>query len=138
MWLVCGVVTCAGLVGLFVVLSYWLQPPVVAISNLKYLQQLRTAVSSQRIDYVRKVDGAVDILKDKGQLNEEEYKYFKRIIETALAGDWLAADKACIKWENAQSNRTRPPEDTLDSDSHGHGHSHAPKTPPGRPNTPPK
>lgn len=135
-WLALGACACMGIVGLFVFLSYWLQPPVVPIANIKYIQLLRTAVSSQNIDYVKKVDGAVDSLKEKGELGEPEWSYFKKIIAKALAGDWQAADKACLQWEKAQSDRTRAPDDKLESDSHGH--SHTKKLPPGRANSPAK
>jgi hypothetical protein len=129
-WLIAGTCLCAAVVGLIVFLSYWLQPPVVAITNLRYIQSLRTAVSSQRMDYVNKVDEALKSLKAQGELSEPEWTHFQMIIAKARAGDWQAADQACLKWEIAQSNRVREPEDEHDSSSHGHKHSHSPKTPP--------
>ncbi len=132
-WIIAGTCLCAAVVGLFVFLSYWLQPPVVAITNLRYIQSLRTAVSSQRMDYVNKVDEALKSLKAQGELSEPEWTHFQMIITKARAGDWQAADHACLKWENAQSNRVREPRDEHDSSVHGHKHSQSPKTPPTQP-----
>lgn len=129
-WLIAGVSSCSAIVGLIVFLSYWLQPPVVALTNLRYIQSLRTAVSSQRTDYVNKVDEALKLLKDKGELSEPEWNHFQMIISKARAGDWQAADQACLKWEKAQSDRVREPSDEHDA---SHGHKHAPKVPPSQP-----
>jgi hypothetical protein len=107
-WLIAGASLCAAVVGLIFFLFYWLQPPAVALTNLRYIQSLRTAVSSQRPDYVNKVDEALKLLKDKGELSEPEWAHFQLIIAKARTGDWQAADQACMKWEKAQSNRERP------------------------------
>ncbi|MCU0718884.1 MAG: hypothetical protein MUC83_04215 [Pirellula sp.] len=130
-WLIAGVSLSIAVVSIIVFLSYWLQPPVVAITNLRYIQSLRTAVSSQRPDYVNKVDEALKLLKDKGELSEPEWAHFQMIIGKARAGDWQAADQACMKWENAQSDRVREAGD--DHDSSSHGHTHPPKIPPSLP-----
>ena len=130
-WLIAGVSLFGAVIGLIVFLSYWLQPPVVAITNLRYIQSLRTAVSSQRTDYVNKVDEALKLLKDKGELSEPEWTHFQMIIAKARAGDWQAADQACLKWEKSQSDRVREPRGENESPSHGHNH--APKVPPTQP-----
>lgn len=106
-WVIAGTTLCAIAIGLIFFLFYWLQPPAVALTNLRYIQSLRTAVSSQRTDYVNKVDEALKLLKDKGELSDPEWEHFQFIIAKARAGDWHAADEACMKWEKAQSNRDR-------------------------------
>lgn len=119
-WLLGGVGICALFLVGIVFYSYWSQPPVVALSNLRYLQQLRTAVSSQRVDHVNKISQALETLKGEGKLNEQEWNHFQSIIAKALEGKWEAAELACRKWADAQSNRKRDPSDKLD-----HDHSHA-------------
>jgi hypothetical protein len=132
-WLIAGISLCSIVVGLILFLFYWLQPPVVALTNIRYIQSLRTAVSSQRLDYVNKVDDALKLLKDKGELSEPEWEHFQLIIAKARAGDWKAADQACLKWEKAQSNRVRETGNEHDASSHGHSHSHPRKPVPGPP-----
>ncbi|XZE20189.1 hypothetical protein SH449x_000047 [Pirellulaceae bacterium SH449] len=123
-WLVGGAGICALFLGGIFLYSYWSQPPVVALSNLRYLQQLRTAVSSQRVDHVNKINQALETLKGEGKLNEQEWNHFQSIIAKALEGKWEAAELACRKWADAQSNRKRDPSDKLEHDHSHAGHSH--------------
>lgn len=107
-WVIAGIGLCATVVGLILFGFYWFQPPAVGLTNLRYIQSLRTAVSSQRVEYVNKVDDALKLLKDNGELSAPEWEHFQRIITKARAGDWQVADQECLKWEKAQSNRDRP------------------------------
>jgi hypothetical protein len=114
-----------GLILIAVCLSYWIliwwqRPPVVEFDNLKYIQLLRTAVSSERSDLVAKVGQAIDKRMDEGQMSESERAHFARIIAMADAKQWDAANRACFQFEEAQLNRRR----ALPETTHDHAHDH--------------
>lgn len=94
--------------GLYWIVQWWQYPPAVEFDNLKYIQLLRTAVSSKRSDWVEKVEGVVHHRFDSGQLTERERVYFDKVIALADAKQWDAANRACFQFEEAQLNRRRP------------------------------
>jgi hypothetical protein len=106
------------IVGGYYIIAMWMRPPAVSFDNLEYIQLLRTAVSSQRLDYVTKVDEAISGRKSEGKMSDAEWNHFQSIIATAKAGDWSEADKACIKFEYAQLDRKR------EASQKEHTHSH--------------
>jgi hypothetical protein len=86
--------------------STW-KPPAVAIHNLKYIQLLRTAVSSESPAMVRGVERAVQKQHEKNELTERELEHFRKIIQQADEGNWQSAHVMAYQFEQAQSNRNR-------------------------------
>jgi hypothetical protein len=91
-----------------VVSQYWFQPAVVHYDNLKYIQLLRTACSSQRADQLEGVVTAVSKRHEEGGLSNAEYKEFKKIFDLAREGDWRRADQQAYRLELGQLHRSRP------------------------------
>lgn len=89
------------------VASWWFRPPVVSIANLKYIQLVRTACSSRRIDYVDGVRRSLENQKQLQQLSELEWRHFDQILRDASAGKWERAERAASDLEFAQMNRYR-------------------------------
>ena len=88
-------------------LHWWRTPPVVQYDNLKYIQLLRTAVSSRNREHVRRVEQAVDRQLVDGHLSEAERRHFARIITMTRDGQWDQADRLSFDFEAAQLNRRR-------------------------------
>ncbi|RLS57250.1 MAG: hypothetical protein DWH91_04810 [Planctomycetota bacterium] len=107
-------------VGLYWLVQWWQYPPAVQYDNLKYIQLLRTAVSSKRSDWVKKVEGVIHDRFDSGKLSERERAHFNEVIALADAEQWDAAHRMCYRFEEAQLNRRRssPPSPELHVHSH--------------------
>jgi hypothetical protein len=107
-------------IGLYWLVGWWQYPPAVEYDNLKYIQLLRTAVSSKRSDWVEKVEGVVHDRFDSGKLSERERVHFDEVIALADAKQWDAANRACFDFEAAQLNRRRKLPPSPDAHSHDH------------------
>jgi hypothetical protein len=86
----------------------WSIPAVVHYDNLKYVQLLRTACSSQRMDQIEGVERAIQQRKDSGNMTDREWEEFVKILALARSGQWRNADQATLRLEQAQLNRHRP------------------------------
>ena len=106
--------------GLYWLVQWWQYPPAVEFDNLRYIQLLRTAVSSKRSDWVEKVEGIVHDRFDSGELSERERVHFDEVIALADAKQWDAANRACFDFEAAQLNRRRTKPPSPDVHSHDH------------------
>jgi hypothetical protein len=102
-----GIAAALLIVGAFVS-QYWFQPAVVHYDNLKYIQLLRTACSSQRADQLDGVVKAVSKRYEEGGMSDAEYKEFKKIFDLARKGDWRRADQQAYRLELGQLHRSRP------------------------------
>jgi len=87
--------------------SWWSYPPAVEFDNLKYIQLLRTAVSSKRPDWVAKVKDAVNQRVTEGAMSARERSHFEQVIDLAEAEQWDESHEACFRFEEAQLNRRR-------------------------------
>lgn len=87
---------------------WWNRPPAVQHDNLRYIQLLRTAVSSRSADQVQKVSLVLDKRRTGGQLTEAEHEHFREIIRKAEQGEWTDADHLTRDFELAQLSRSRP------------------------------
>lgn len=99
---------------ILLVTGYWLyglwsRPPVVEHDNLRYIQLLRTAVSSKNPTWLAGVEKAINLRREENSLSPSEERHFRRILDQAKSGDWSNADKACFEFEQAQLNRRRAP-----------------------------
>jgi hypothetical protein len=86
----------------------WAKPAVVDYDNLKYIQLLRTACSSQRSDQLQGVERAVTQRREAGKLSDAEWKEFEKIFVLARQGDWQTADQQAYRLEQGQLGRRRP------------------------------
>jgi hypothetical protein len=102
-----GLVTAAvvGAIGL-----WWLRfnrAPTVQFDNLRYIQQLTSAVSSRDEDWLNKVEVAIGQRRASSQMSDAEFGHFQEIITIARSGSWEEADKECFQFAEAQLNRQR-------------------------------
>ena len=96
------------LVAGLIVWQLWSRPAVVHYDNLKYIQLLRTACSSQRSDQLQGVERAVTERRESGKLSDAEWKEFEKIFALARQGDWQTADQQAYRLEQGQLGRRRP------------------------------
>lgn len=101
----CGIVLIVATVALW---QLWTRPAVVQYDNLKYIQLLRTACSSQRTDQLDGVERAVSQRRESGNMTEAEWKEFEKIFSIARQGDWRTADRQAYRLEQGQLSRSRP------------------------------
>lgn len=107
--------------GLWGVFRWWTYPPPVEFDNLRYIQLLRTAVSSERPEMVMKVRQAVDLRVSEGKMSSPERAHFEEILKLADESKWKAAHQVCFRFEEAQLHRRRshPPREDGHAD-HSH------------------
>lgn len=117
-WKGLAVVVVGGVV--YWLMAWWSYPPAVEFDNLKYIQLLRTAVSSERSDWLDKVKAAVVLRVTEGKMSEREFSHFDRIIKLAESRNWKSANEACFHFEEAQLNRRRQSAPEVESHTHRH------------------
>ena len=105
-WLTVSVATVVALGGVLFY-RWWMRPPAIEFDNLKYVQLLTTAVSSRSPEWLGKVEQAVQLRHQAGEMSDVELKSLARIIQIAEAGDWATADLECFALAEAQLNRRR-------------------------------
>jgi hypothetical protein len=86
-------------------IRWYLQPPVVSEGQLRYIQLLRTAVSSENEEHVAGVERVLKKKLDGGELTQKEWRHFQGIIDVAKRGEWESASRACEGFERAQQYR---------------------------------
>ena len=101
---------------------WWHTPPAVEYANLKYLQLLRTAVSSRDEGQLAAVESVLTTRHEEGKLSQREYSMFCRVCATAKQGKWKHADAEALRFEKAQLSRKRTtaPIETREAEDHGH------------------
>ncbi|WP_373652626.1 hypothetical protein [Schlesneria sp. DSM 10557] len=107
LWIRNGAIGLLLVAGLIWLAQWWRYPPVVATDNLRYIQLLRTAISSERPDWVAKVKEAIDSRYDEGEMSDKERAHFDQIIRMAEAQEWKTAHKVCFQFEESQLSRRR-------------------------------
>lgn len=85
-------------------------PPQVAPTNRRLINSLRTAVSSQQIQWVDEAGRQLEEGKAKGTVSDSEYAEFSAIIELAREGKWKEAEAETIRLGQAQ----RPTADEIE------------------------
>lgn len=81
--------------------------PIVQVANFKYVQLLRTAISSRDRVKVDKVLEAVRLQLSRGDMDEGEITVLTDIGLMASDGNWSEAERACLNLEQAQQSRRR-------------------------------
>ena len=77
-------------------------PPQVAPANRRLIDGLRTATSSEQIQWVEESAKLLDEAKHKGTVSEQEYAEFETIIRLAREGKWDEAEAQAIRLGKAQ------------------------------------
>ena len=95
------------IIGLVWFIQWWRYPPAVETENLKYIQLLRTAVSSESPDMLAKVKEAIQHRFDEGEMSKTERDHFDQIIRLAETRDWKTAHETCFRFEESQLSRRR-------------------------------
>jgi hypothetical protein len=65
--------------------------PQIAPVNRRAMQGLQTAVSSRKVEWL---DATVNLIEEKysaGEMEDDEYEVFQKIVAKALSGDWSGA-----------------------------------------------
>jgi hypothetical protein len=96
------------------------RPPAVQHDHLSLIMSLRTACSARNPEWLAGVKRAVTERHTSGQMTDKERDHFVQLINQAEAGEWSTAERACLKFEQAQLSRHRP-----ESKSNGHSHAHS-------------
>jgi len=120
--LIAAVLT-VGLAGWFAA-QWWNRPPVIEQDNLKYIQLLMTAISSQSPEQLEKVELSIRKRFEAKQMSDREYAALRNIAAQARSGEWEPAYKACFVLAEGQLSRRRAQPATGDSHSHEHGNGH--------------
>ncbi len=81
--------------------------PAIQTANLRYVQMLRTAVSSRKPDQVDQVVEACQRQLQSGAIRPDEVAALTEIAATAREGRWDEAEQACFRLEEGQQWRSR-------------------------------
>ncbi len=85
--------------------------PAAAPANQELITSLRTALSARNDGWLSETAQIVEKRHAEDQMGDEEYETFKRIIDTAHAGDWEGAEQASVDFQRAQ----RPTQDQIEA-----------------------
>lgn len=81
------------------------RPPAVQSDTVRYLQLLRTGVSTHDPNAIEAVARAITKRRAEDAARHSEWDYFDRIISLAQKGAWDQAEKITVAWEESQSSR---------------------------------
>lgn len=95
------------------------RPPTVQFDHLPLIMSLRTACSARNPDWLAGVKKAVDERHAAAKMTAAEQAHFHKLIAQAQSGEWEDAERACLKFEQAQLSRRRSA-----PAAHTHDHSH--------------
>jgi hypothetical protein len=90
-----------------VAMVWWFRPtpPAVQADTVRYLQLLRTSVSTRDPNAVEAIARVVTKRRAEHPTRNAEWDYFERIIALAQKGEWNQAELATVGWEESQSSR---------------------------------
>ena len=77
-------------------------PPQVSPENRRLIESLRTAVSTQRQDWLESNVKLIDEQAKAGKMNDDERQAFVEIVELARQGNWSKAQDQVIRLGKAQ------------------------------------
>lgn len=78
------------------------RPPQVAGENLQLISSLRTALSAEDEQWLDENEQVIEQRHSTGEMSDEEHEAFLRIIATARSGEWDRAEKAAVRFQQAQ------------------------------------
>ncbi|HTN76606.1 MAG TPA: hypothetical protein VL096_15205 [Pirellulaceae bacterium] len=70
--------------------------------NLRLTASLRTALSAKNPQWLDQNIQAIEERRAAGEMGDEEYAAFKRIVAQAQGGDWDGAERATVTLQKAQ------------------------------------
>ena len=76
--------------------------PEVAPDNRRMISSLRTALSTQRADWLAQNVQAIEARRRAGKMSDIEYAAFQSIMNQARQGEWKAAERDAVSFEKAQ------------------------------------
>lgn len=84
------------------------RPPQVSPANFRLISSLRTATSSEQIDWVEETAKQVEEGKGKGAISDVEYEEFQSIIRLAREGKWKEAEAETVRLGKGQKTTAAP------------------------------
>jgi hypothetical protein len=76
--------------------------PAAAEDNMELISALRTALSARNPKWLDENDAVIEKRHAAGQMGDDEYAAFKKIIERARSGEWQDAERSCMAFQRAQ------------------------------------
>jgi hypothetical protein len=83
-------------------------PTVTSREGMQLMKLLYAACNTRDELRLTKVEEGVEKLTNEGKLTPSEREAFDKIIATAKAGDWKAAEKACFRFAQDQVGQGHP------------------------------
>ncbi len=71
-------------------------------NNLRLTASLRTALSTRSTEGLQQNIDAIENRRASGDMGEDEFAAFQRIIAQAQSGDWEGAEKATVRLQKSQ------------------------------------
>jgi hypothetical protein len=85
-------------------LIYLRQPPKIPASQLRYLQLLSTAISSEDSQQVARIGGLLKGQHEAKELSDRQWSEFQEILDRVNRREWEQAMEACERFKWAQGN----------------------------------
>lgn len=107
LWLPLGAVAVALACAAIVSLMYLQRPPQIPTDQLRYLQLLSTAISSENAQQVARMS---DLLKGQHEakaLSDRQWSEYQKILDLANRSEWRKAMEACERFKAAQGGGWR-------------------------------
>lgn len=76
--------------------------PTARPENFALLASLRTALSAKNEEWLRMNEEKILARHQAGEMGDDEFATFTRIIAQARGGDWAGAEKATLRFQRAQ------------------------------------
>lgn len=76
--------------------------PQIAPVNRRAMQGLQTAVSSRKVEWLDATVKLIDEQYSAGEMEDDEYDVFQKIVEKARSGDWSGAQQDAFALVEAQ------------------------------------
>lgn len=76
--------------------------PQVAPEHLRLTAELRTAISTQNVEWLERAEKLVEQHHQAGEMSDREYRAFRSIIEKANNEAWDAAEREVLALQKAQ------------------------------------
>jgi len=76
--------------------------PAAAEDNMELITSLRTALSARNPKWLDENDAVIEKRHNEGQMGDDEYAAFKKIVERARAGEWQESERSCMAFQRAQ------------------------------------
>jgi hypothetical protein len=96
-----GAIACCAIASIF----YLQQPPKIPANQLRFLQLLSTAISSENPPQIAKIGDLLKGQHEANELSDLQWREFRKILDRANRGEWEQAMTACERFKAAQGYR---------------------------------